>query len=134
MNRLQLALHKNTGNTPLSSEKKRQRQALAEEPSANQARGKRLIAEGALIGWIALCSILLLALLSYSANDPGWSHTGPRVGIDNAVGLVGAWCADVFFSLFGVMAYLFPALLAVRALQILRNYIQCNLDVFVSYT
>ncbi len=134
MNRLQLALHKNTGNTPLSSEKKRQRQALAEEPSANQARGKRLIAEGALIGWIALCSILLLALLSYSANDPGWSHTGPRVGIDNAVGLVGAWCADVFFSLFGVMAYLFPALLAVRALQILRNYILSDVDEFDSVT
>ncbi|MDA7852379.1 DNA translocase FtsK 4TM domain-containing protein [Porticoccaceae bacterium] len=93
-----------------------------------------MLAEGALIGWIALCSILLLALLSYSADDPGWSHTGSRAEINNAVGLAGAWVADIFFALFGVMAYLFPALLAVRAIQILRTYIIRAADAFDSVT
>ena len=123
MNRLQLTLKKITGIDPLSKDKKKQRDSTTTHLSKNDSRSKRLLAEGALIGWIALCSILLLALLSYSPDDPGWSHTGSRADISNAVGLAGAWVADIFYALFGVMAYLFPALLAVRAIQILKNYI-----------
>jgi len=118
----------------LSTDKRKPRKPAAVEPSYNETRGKRLLAEGALIGWIALCSILLLALLSYSADDPGWSHTGTRGDLNNAVGLAGAWIADIFFALFGVMAYLFPALLAVRAIQILRTYILREADAFDSVT
>ena len=107
----------------MSTDKQKQRNPVAADDGTHPARSTRLLAEGALIGWIALCSILLLALLSYSAGDPGWSHTGTRSEVSNAVGLAGAWIADIFFALFGVMAYLFPALLAVRAIQILRTYI-----------
>ena len=90
--------------------------------SEAQSRSKKLLAEGALIGWIALCIILLLALLTYSSEDPGWSHTGSRADVANLIGPVGAWLSDVFFSLFGGMAYLFPLLLAIRAMQILRTH------------
>jgi len=38
----------------------------------SESRSKKLLAEGALIGWIALCLVLLLALLTYSSEDPGW--------------------------------------------------------------
>jgi len=134
VNRLQLTLKKITGIDPLSTEKKKQRSSAPTELANNNSRSKRLLAEGALIGWIALCSILLLALLSYSPDDPGWSHTGTRTEISNAVGLAGAWFADIFYALFGVMAYLFPALLAVRAIQILRNYILREADPFDSVT
>jgi len=134
VNRLQLTLKKITGIDPLSTEKKKQRSSAPTELANNNSRSKRLLAEGALIGWIALCSILLLALLSYSPDDPGWSHTGTRTEISNAVGLAGAWVADIFYALFGVMAYLFPALLAVRAIQILRNYILREADPFDSVT
>jgi S-DNA-T family DNA segregation ATPase FtsK/SpoIIIE len=133
-NRLQLMLKKITGIDPLSTDKKKQRSSTSPEQSKNDSRSKRLLAEGALIGWIALCSILLLALLSYSPDDPGWSHTGTRPEISNAVGLAGAWVADIFYALFGVMAYLFPALLAVRAIQILRNYILREAEPFDSVT
>ena len=75
--------------------------------------------EGAFIGVSAVCAYLLLALFSYSTTDPGWSATGLGNGIDNAGGITGAWLADVFFSLVGYAAYLFPLLLAYRALIIL---------------
>lgn len=90
--------------------------------SESESRSRKLLAEGALIGWIALCIILLLALLTYSSADPGWSHTGSRQDVANLVGPVGAWLSDVFFSLFGGMAFLFPLLLAIRASQILRTH------------
>ena len=75
--------------------------------------------EGAFIGVSAVCAYLLLALFTYSADDPGWSATGLGEGISNAGGITGAWLADVFFSLVGYAAYLFPLLLAYRALIIL---------------
>jgi S-DNA-T family DNA segregation ATPase FtsK/SpoIIIE len=62
-----------------------------------------------------------MALVSYSARDPGWSATGSGVGISNLGGPTGAWLADVFFSLVGYAAYLFPMLLAYRALILLLH-------------
>jgi len=75
--------------------------------------------EGAFIGVSAVCAYLLLALFTYSASDPGWSATGSGSSLSNAGGPTGAWVADVFFSLVGYAAYLFPLLLAYRALIIL---------------
>ena len=98
------------------------------------SRAKRAIAEGALIGWIVLCAVLLLALSSYSSEDPGWSHTGTRVEVANLAGPAGAWIADIFFALFGAMAYLFPVLLALRAIQILRTHFLREADLFDSVT
>jgi len=75
--------------------------------------------EGAFIGVSAVCAYLLLALFTYSSSDPGWSATGLGGTINNAGGITGAWLADVFFSLVGYAAYLFPLLLAYRAVVIL---------------
>ena len=75
--------------------------------------------EGAFIGVSAVCLYLLLALLTYNALDPGWSATGNGAKITNMGGPTGAWLADVFFSLVGFAAYLFPLLLAYRAFIIL---------------
>ena len=71
--------------------------------------------EGAFIGISAVCLYLLLALISYSPDDPAWSGTGSGAGVSNAGGPAGAWLADVFFSLIGYLAYLFPLMLAWRA-------------------
>lgn len=75
--------------------------------------------EGAFIGVTAICLYTLMALLTYSASDPGWSATGSGGVIANLGGPTGAWLADVFFSLVGYAAYLFPLMLAYRALIIL---------------
>ncbi|MFL0809173.1 MAG: DNA translocase FtsK 4TM domain-containing protein [Agarilytica sp.] len=81
----------------------------------------KILREGVLIGLIALCAYLSLALLSYSANDPGWSKTGAGGEIENAAGPAGAWMADVFFSLFGQMAFLFPLMLLFQVWRHLRH-------------
>ena len=77
--------------------------------------------EGAFIGISAACGYLLLALITYSTRDPGWSATGAGEGIANLGGITGAWMADVFFSLVGFAAYLFPVMLAYRAVIILLD-------------
>ncbi|MGH1371572.1 MAG: DNA translocase FtsK [Cellvibrionaceae bacterium] len=81
----------------------------------------RILKEGALIGLVALCLYLVMALVSYSPADPGWSKTGSAAAIQNAGGAFGAWVADVFFSLFGYMSFLFPLLIAYRAWLVFRE-------------
>ncbi|WP_299769897.1 DNA translocase FtsK [uncultured Pseudoteredinibacter sp.] len=92
-----------------------------------QQRLFRLLREGALIGLILLCAFLLLSLFSYSPADPGWSRTGLGDDISNTGGPTGAWLADVFFTLFGYIAYVFPMLLLYRIWKILKDK-QRNFD------
>jgi len=81
----------------------------------------RIIKEGALIGLAAVSVYLMLALVTYDPGDPGWSHTGENTRIRNAGGPAGAWLADIFLSLFGYLAYLFPVMLGYRAWQVFRD-------------
>ena len=71
--------------------------------------------EGAFIGISAACLYFLLALITYSPEDPGWSRTGGGGEAVNAGGLAGAWLADVALYLFGYLAYFIPPVLAWRA-------------------
>jgi DNA segregation ATPase FtsK/SpoIIIE, S-DNA-T family len=99
----------------------RNRAALADTaktPKAHNFLGPRL-REGAFIAVSAICLYLLLALITHSPQDPGWSATGSGGDVVNLGGPTGAWLADVFFSLVGYAAYLFPLLLAYRAVIIL---------------
>jgi S-DNA-T family DNA segregation ATPase FtsK/SpoIIIE len=77
--------------------------------------------EGAMLVLGALALFLLAALITYHVDDPGWSHTGPRVAVQNATGVVGAWFADVLLDLFGYLSYLFPIMLAYSGWLILRR-------------
>ena len=77
--------------------------------------------EGLMIFFLALGLYLFLAISSYSPLDPGWSRTGDDSNINNSVGRTGAWISDVLLLLFGYLAYLFPLLLAYRALVIFRH-------------
>ncbi len=61
---------------------------------------------------LAISAYLLLSLLTFSPQDPGWSYTGEHKQVLNAGGPVGAWFADVFLNLFGFFAYIFPLMLA----------------------
>ncbi|MFZ2315945.1 MAG: DNA translocase FtsK 4TM domain-containing protein [Gammaproteobacteria bacterium] len=67
--------------------------------------------EGLFLVAITFALFLFISLSTYHVNDPGWSSTGLGNNIDNRGGRVGAWFADVFLSLFGWMAYLFPLLM-----------------------
>ncbi|MFA5632384.1 MAG: DNA translocase FtsK 4TM domain-containing protein [Porticoccaceae bacterium] len=101
--------------------KKDPKKKLAQQSPPLSERGRLILQEGALIGWLVVCVYLLIALGTYSVEDPGWSHTGSRDGVRNAAGPTGAWIADVLFSLLGYVAYLFPPLLALRAWHVFRN-------------
>jgi len=98
---------------PISPQRAAGRKAPPSEHAANLM--VRLLKEGALIGLGAICLYLMLAMMTYDANDPGWSRTGNNTFVTNAGGPFGAWIADVFFSLFGYLAYLFPVMIAYRA-------------------
>jgi S-DNA-T family DNA segregation ATPase FtsK/SpoIIIE len=86
---------------------------LAKQQAAAAAASSvtRSIRESAL--WVlgALALIMMLALLSYHPDDPGFSHTGSSSAqLHNRIGTAGAWFADIAFYLFGAPAYLFPAM------------------------
>ena len=71
--------------------------------------------EGVIIVLLAICVFLLLALFSYDAADPGWSHTGPESEVNNWMGAFGAWLADVLYSLFGASALWWPGVFGYAA-------------------
>jgi len=82
---------------------------------------QRLVREGALIVYFLLALFLLIALVSYSPNDPGFTTTGSGDVVSNAVGIYGAWTADILLHLLGYLAYSFPALLAYKVYTSFRE-------------
>ena len=83
--------------------------------SVHMGRGLREVAMWLLFG----CAFyLVLSLASYYPDDPGWSYTGLAESVHNAGGRAGAWFADVFLYLFGLLAYLFPVMLAWSAVLV----------------
>ena len=70
-----------------------------------------------LIGTSAL--FLLMAIASYSPNDPSFNYTGNNQEVSNLVGSSGAFFADIVLFLFGWMAYLLPLALVYIGLHLL---------------
>lgn len=71
--------------------------------------------EGMYLVSVACALFLLVSLVTYHSTDPGWSSTGLGNKIANWGGRVGAWIADIFLSLFGMVAYLFPFLMVLSS-------------------
>lgn len=94
--------------------------AGTEDPAEKSPIAVRILREGVLIGLVLTCAYIALALFTYSTSDPGWSSSG-NGSVDNAGGPAGAWLSDVFFSLFGALAYLFPLMLAYQVVLQLRE-------------
>lgn len=83
-------------------------------PPVNHALSAR-IREGLFIVLLATALFFVLALVTYHSADPGWTHTAAKTNIHNAGGPIGAWFADVLLSLFGFLAFGFPAMIALGA-------------------
>ena len=71
--------------------------------------GKRL-REAIMIIGSALAVYLMMVLLSYDGNDPGWMDTGGAGPVENIGGRVGALTADSLFNGIGYIAYVLPLL------------------------
>jgi len=67
--------------------------------------------EVAFLGFFAVALFFVIALVTFSNEDAGWTHSGSMSVINNACGVVGAWGSDFVLSVFGLMAYLFPAMI-----------------------
>jgi S-DNA-T family DNA segregation ATPase FtsK/SpoIIIE len=88
----------------------------AKEAAAPNPRRQRLWRDIALILIAPLLLYLLASLFTYSANDPGWSHSGSVTApLHNLGGRVGAWLADVLLYLTGYVAFLLPLMLGAIA-------------------
>lgn len=77
--------------------------------------------EGSLIALVSACIYLSLALFSFDPQDPGWTYTGTDQEVSNLVGISGAWIADVFLTICGYMAFIFPLMLGFQSFQIFRD-------------
>ncbi|WP_299076823.1 DNA translocase FtsK [uncultured Paraglaciecola sp.] len=63
------------------------------------------------VGMIISCVFaffLLLAMASFHPADPGWSQAGLQNDVNNWVGPIGAWFADILFFILGSFAYSLP--------------------------
>ncbi len=85
--------------------------AIIEENAPNGLR------EVGVIGFVTLAVFVFIALLTFSYEDPGWTHSGSGVAIHNACGVVGAWVADFSLSILGVTAFFFPFMIAWQGCQ-----------------
>ncbi|MGB6604474.1 MAG: DNA translocase FtsK 4TM domain-containing protein [Steroidobacteraceae bacterium] len=81
----------------------------------------RALRESAVIALAVVALVLLIALASYSPEDPGYSFSGPSTVVHNRIGVVGALAADVLYFLFGWPAFLLPLVLAGAAWGLQRR-------------
>lgn len=82
----------------------------------------RLVREGLLIAYLLAALILMIALASYSPNDPSWTTGGGGTAqVENAIGAWGAWLADVLLQVCGGLAYTLPLFLLYKVVSALRG-------------
>ncbi|WP_295580983.1 DNA translocase FtsK [uncultured Lamprocystis sp.] len=82
---------------------------------------ERALREGAMWTLMCVALYLVLSLVTYVPEDPGWSYVGETSRISNAGGRTGAWFADVSLYLFGYFAYLVPLMVAFSAWVLFRG-------------
>jgi S-DNA-T family DNA segregation ATPase FtsK/SpoIIIE len=96
-------------------------QVQARNGSRLTAAVSRALRESAVIALAIVALTLLVALATYSPDDPGFSYTGDAAPIRNRIGVAGAWVSDVLFFLFGWPAFLLPVVLALAAWGLQRR-------------
>ncbi|MGP1928301.1 MAG: DNA translocase FtsK 4TM domain-containing protein [Arsenophonus sp. NC-WZS1-MAG3] len=79
-----------------------------------------------------LAIFLIMALISFHPSDPSWLQTTWNEPIKNLAGGIGAWSADIFFSIFGILAYPIPLVMLLESWNVFKNIDNQNyLDFFV---
>jgi len=94
------------------------------EKRGEAMRSSRRVRESALFVVGAVALYLLVSLLSYSSDDPGWSHSKQVDEVANLGGVVGAWFADLSLLLVGYLAYLVPIMVAFLAWVLFKGEVQ----------
>jgi len=80
--------------------------------------------QASMIVFMGIAAVLLLALVSYDAKDPGpfvHNNSGISVGMcKNLAGCKGAWLANFLYGLLGYFAYAVPVVLVAMGLTAFR--------------
>ena len=77
--------------------------------------------EISLVGLAALGLFATLSIGSYSPMDAAFSYTAETPAVENLVGRIGAWFADLALTLFGWIAWLVPVMLGVVGWRLVRQ-------------
>ncbi len=86
------------------------RKTTKQESADDSSFVAKRVKEVGIIAFAALGVFFLVALMSYSATDGGWSTATSITERSNAAGLVGAFIADWMLAFFGYLAYLLPGI------------------------
>ncbi|MDI3259051.1 MAG: DNA translocase FtsK 4TM domain-containing protein [Sinobacteraceae bacterium] len=111
----------------LFKSKKQAAEPLRPRGPAGEASGgdagwiERLPREAALLACAGAALFLLVALVSFHPDDPGWSTSGLGGPARNLAGTAGAWIANGLLSLFGYVAFLLPWALLWLGLRLFRG-------------
>lgn len=92
------------------------------------------IKEISVICLAAISLFLFIALSSFDQGDPAWSHSISVEVIQNNIGPVGAWVADILLYLFGYFGYTFPFIFAYSGWQIftlIQDGRSCNYQHYI---
>ncbi|HZL56424.1 MAG TPA: DNA translocase FtsK 4TM domain-containing protein, partial [Bryobacteraceae bacterium] len=65
------------------------------------------------LGFVFLAAgiLVLLSFASFHPADPSWNTVTESKAVENLIGPVGAWFADIFLQAFGLAAFVFPVLM-----------------------
>lgn len=99
---------------------KRKKQNIKRQPVITP-KVRAGLRESVLFLLTVIALFLLISLVSFSPQDPGWSHSADTGMVSNLGGRTGASFANLFLNLFGLMAYLFPVMLLWLVVRIYRQ-------------
>lgn len=91
---------------------------MSSQPATSHSLPTREIA---MVGLAAVALFYLLAIVSYSPHDSGFSYASSNSDVSNWVGRSGAWCADLGLYLLGYVAYLIPLQLVAIGVLIFKG-------------
>ena len=75
--------------------------------------------------WLVVALLLVMSLISYSANDPSWSHlSSASTEVSNLAGQGGAWLADILYAFLGAASWWLIVIACYEAWCVWRHHTQ----------
>ncbi|ATQ82732.1 DNA translocase FtsK [Moraxella osloensis] len=77
--------------------------------------------------WLIVALLLVMSLISYSANDPSWSHISSAANeVSNLAGTGGAWLADILYAFLGAASWWLIVIAFYEAWNVWRHDVEPN--------
>ena len=80
-----------------------------------------ILRESIFIVLLGLASISFISFLSYDLSDPGFNTTGTNDGVNNYIGVFGAYFSSFLFSFFGLASYFLPLLFLSAGITLIKD-------------